>query len=96
MNTDQSYKDIIQPEEPKSVTIGVDLIEHKLDLTGQKYATDQFPPTLTIKDPCPECGATHGFQVAMREDTRDLWVFCMRCGSPLISLYKLAEIQTVE
>ena len=80
-----------ETQEPKSVTIGVDLIEHKLDLTGKGDEHQSFPPSLSISEPCPECGATHGFQVLLRADTNDLWVFCMNCGTPLISLAKLAD-----
>jgi hypothetical protein len=69
--------------EPKSVHIGVDPVTVTMNLSGEAGVEE---PTALI---CPHCGNRNAFQIATRMDTEEAWVFCLRCGNPVIAADKV-------
>jgi hypothetical protein len=64
-------------EEPKSVTIGVDLMETTIDLSGSGKSAPKEEEHCTI------CGATKGFIPAFWQEREEFWIFCTNCGQPI-------------
>jgi hypothetical protein len=75
-------------EERKDCIIGVDTIQHKLNMTGNEQPTSdtvQIAPTQ-----CDNCHNTTDFVVAIYINDGTQWVFCRKCGQPIAPLERLS------